>query len=142
MLIETKAITELGLVFGNTWAVVAIVIGGILLGAFLANQWVIWRGPVNSTLAFGLLGGALLIGLGVTRLQMAGVVIPAAASLLEPQLREHERIGGSRAQHDLIEFTLLRACLDADRLDEARQLLGARRPGASGIPVLGVDAVR
>ena len=29
--------------------------------------------------------------------------------------RENERIGGSRAQHDLIEFTLLRAYLCADR---------------------------
>jgi hypothetical protein len=51
---------------------------------------------------------------------------------------ENERIGGSRAQHDLIEFTLLRA----DRLSEARHLLGMRRSGASGIPVLGVAAVR
>lgn len=53
----------------------------------------------------------------------------------------NERIGGSRAQHDLIEFTLLRAYLGANRLDEARNLLGARRPGASGVPVLGVAAV-
>ena len=76
MLIETKAITELGLVFGNTWAVVAIVIGAILALAFLANQWILMRGPVNTTLAFGLLGLTLLLGLGVTRLQMAGVAIP------------------------------------------------------------------
>lgn len=66
----------------------------------------------------------------------------SAIAAFAPLAGENERIGGSRAQHDLIEFTLLRACLDADRLDEARQLLGARRPGASGIPVLGVDAVR
>jgi tetratricopeptide (TPR) repeat protein len=55
---------------------------------------------------------------------------------------QNERIGGSRAQHDLIEFTLLRAYLGANRLDEARHLLGARRPSASGVPVLGVAAVR
>ncbi len=53
-----------------------------------------------------------------------------------------ERIGGSRAQHDLIEFTLLSACLRANRLDEARHLLDARRPGASGVPVAGVAALR
>jgi hypothetical protein len=35
----------------------------------------------------------------------------------------------------------LRACLRANRLSEARHLLGARRPGASGVPVLGVAAV-
>ena len=55
--------------------------------------------------------------------------------------RENERIGGSRAQHDLIEFTLLKAYLNADRLEEARRLLSARRPGASGVPVTGVAAV-
>jgi tetratricopeptide (TPR) repeat protein len=65
----------------------------------------------------------------------------AAIEALVPLVRENERIGGSRAQHDLIEFTLLRACLLANRLDEARHLLGARRPGASGVPVLGVAAV-
>lgn len=55
---------------------------------------------------------------------------------------QNERIGGSRAQHDLIEFTLLRAYLDSDRPDEARALLGARRAGATGVPVRGVAAVR
>src|SRR5882672_9245511 len=63
--------------------------------------------------------------------------IEALASLAA----ENERVGGSRAQHDLIEFTLLRAYLSANRLSEARHLLGVRRPGASGVPVLGVAAV-
>ena len=52
-----------------------------------------------------------------------------------------KRIGGSRAKHDLIEFTLLKAYIEASRLEDARGLLGARRPGASGIPVRGVAAV-
>ncbi len=65
-----------------------------------------------------------------------------AIAALAPLAGENERIGGSRAQHDLIEFTLLRACLEADRLDEARRLLGARRPGASGVPVLGRAALQ
>ncbi len=55
---------------------------------------------------------------------------------------QNERIGGSRAQHDLIDFTLLSACLRANRGDQARKLLGVRRPGATGVPVLGVAAVR
>jgi hypothetical protein len=42
----------------------------------------------------------------------------------------------------VIDFTLLSAYLRADRLDEARHLLAVRRPGAAGIPVLGVAAVR
>jgi tetratricopeptide (TPR) repeat protein len=63
----------------------------------------------------------------------------SAIETLGTLVGENERIGGSRAQHDLIEFTLLRAYLRADRLSEARHLLGVRRPGASGVPVLGVD---
>lgn len=64
-----------------------------------------------------------------------------AIEVLAPLVAESERIGGSRAQHDLIEFTLLKAYLNADRLEEARCLLGRRRPGASGIPVAGIAAV-
>jgi tetratricopeptide (TPR) repeat protein len=65
----------------------------------------------------------------------------AAVDILAPLAGESERIGGSRAQHDLIEFTLLKACLNADRPEQARHLLGARRPGASGVPVAGLAAV-
>jgi tetratricopeptide (TPR) repeat protein len=65
----------------------------------------------------------------------------AAIDALAPLAGESERIGGSRAQHDLIEFTLLKACLNAGRLEQARHLLGARRPGASGVPVAGLAAV-
>ena len=66
--------------------------------------------------------------------------LSGAIEALAPLAGENERIGGSRAQHDLIEFTLLRAYLRADRPSDARQLLDARRPGASGVPVLGVAA--
>ena len=65
-----------------------------------------------------------------------------AIEMLAPLAGENERIGGSRAQHDLIEFTLLKAYLNADRLEEARRLLSARRLGACGVPVAGVAAVR
>lgn len=64
-----------------------------------------------------------------------------AIDALAPLAGQNERIGGSRAQHDLIEFTLLKAYLDADRLEEAQRLLRARRPGASGVPVVGTAAV-
>jgi tetratricopeptide (TPR) repeat protein len=66
----------------------------------------------------------------------------AAIQALAPLAGENERIGGSRAQHDLIDFTLLRAYVGANRLNEARHLLSVRRPGASGVPVLGVEAAR
>jgi tetratricopeptide (TPR) repeat protein len=67
---------------------------------------------------------------------------PAAIEALAPLAGENERIGGSRAQHDLIEFTLLKAYLNAGRLEEARHLLSARRPGASGVPVTGAAAMQ
>ena len=65
-----------------------------------------------------------------------------AIDALEPIAGELERIGGSRAQLDLVEFTLLKAYLDADRLDDARRLLSMRRAGPSGIPVAGLASVR
>ncbi len=46
MLVETKGITELGLAFGNTWQVIGIVIGAILVMAWLAN-WLAARRPVR-----------------------------------------------------------------------------------------------
>jgi tetratricopeptide (TPR) repeat protein len=64
-----------------------------------------------------------------------------AIAALAPLAKQSERIGGSRAQHDLIEFTLLKACLNADRLEEARQLLATRRRGAAGVVVAGAAAV-
>jgi spermidine synthase len=78
MLIETKGITELGLVFGNTWLVIGVVITGILLMVFLANQWVLWRGPVRHGVSFTLLAGSLLLGLALAHLSATGVVIPWA----------------------------------------------------------------
>jgi tetratricopeptide (TPR) repeat protein len=65
----------------------------------------------------------------------------AAIEAFAPLAGQNERIGGSRAQHDLIEFTLLKAYLSADRVEEARRLISRRRPGASGIPVAGAAGV-
>jgi hypothetical protein len=73
-----------------------------------------------------------------------GTEVFAAGNILNalaPLAGENERIGGSRAQHDLIEFTLLKAYLNADRLEEARLLLDARRPEASSVPVTASAAV-
>ena len=42
MLVETKAITEFGLLFGNTWHVVGLAIIGVLVMAFFAN-WLCLR---------------------------------------------------------------------------------------------------
>jgi len=59
-----------------------------------------------------------------------------AVAQLTPLLSELERTGaGSRAQLDLVEFTLLRACVELGRHDEARHVLARRRKGPGRVPV-------
>jgi len=63
MLLETKSITELGLMFGSTWMVNSVVISSILTMIFLANVFLLKRGrPLNVTPVYGVLW-LLLIGL-------------------------------------------------------------------------------
>jgi tetratricopeptide (TPR) repeat protein len=64
---------------------------------------------------------------------------PAAINALEPVAGELERIGGSRAQLDLVEFTLLQAYTSAGRLDAARRMVSARGRGSASIPVAGLS---
>lgn len=58
----------------------------------------------------------------------------AAAARIAPRLAEHERIGGSRAQRDLIEITLIAALAKAGRRAEAQKLAvrGARTRSIGG----------
>ena len=65
----------------------------------------------------------------------------AAIAALEPIATELERIGSSRAQLDLVEFTLLKAYVSIDRLADARRMLSGRRRGSSSIPIAGLRAV-
>ena|SRR5215472_11000916 len=60
---------------------------------------------------------------------------------LEPIVGELERIGGSRAQLDLVEFTLLRAYVGADRLEDAHRMLSMRHRGSRRIAVAELGAV-
>jgi hypothetical protein len=82
MLVETKGVTELGLVFGNTWQVLGVVVAGVLVMVYLANRWVLRRGPVSPDKAFALLGASLALGWVVNRLALAGLVVPAAPVLM------------------------------------------------------------
>jgi tetratricopeptide (TPR) repeat protein len=63
-----------------------------------------------------------------------------AAAQLRAVLDSHERIGGSRAQRDLIEYALVVCLLRSDRAHEARTLLQTRRhrSGAAGWPIEGI----
>lgn len=59
----------------------------------------------------------------------------AAIDLIVPMLPDRERMGGSRAQVDLLEATLLRAYLESGRVAEAERLAASRRPGPAKLPV-------
>ena len=62
MLIETKGITEIALIYGSTWFVITIVIGFILLMAYLANLLIIRNGQIKSSIIYFLLIISLLFG--------------------------------------------------------------------------------
>jgi tetratricopeptide (TPR) repeat protein len=66
---------------------------------------------------------------------------PQAIAAIEPIYEERERICGSQAQLDLVEFTLLTAYLRTGDLENAQRLLRNRRPGPSSVPVAGLEAI-
>ncbi len=63
----------------------------------------------------------------------------AAIDMIVPMLPERERMGGSRAQVDLVEATLLRAYFCAGQSEEARLLRANRRQGPTALPVAGIE---
>jgi hypothetical protein len=65
MLVETKAITEMGLTFGNTWQVIGLVIASILAMAFLANCAVAYFGIKRPYVPYLVLCAAILFGWSV-----------------------------------------------------------------------------
>ncbi|MBI1783950.1 hypothetical protein HYR69_02285 [Candidatus Sumerlaeota bacterium] len=67
MLVETKGITEAGLLFGNTWQVIGIVIIGILIMAFLANGAVAWLRAEKPWIPFAFLIASLAAGFAVSK---------------------------------------------------------------------------
>ncbi len=63
-----------------------------------------------------------------------------AALEIEPLLDTHERLGGSRAQRDLLEYIVTSAMVRAGRAEAARSLISTRRPqnGKEGFPLAGL----
>jgi hypothetical protein len=53
---------------------------------------------------------------------------PEAAQHLTVAMADHARIGGSRAQRDLIEYAMVNVLLKLGQSDEARRVLAMRRP--------------
>lgn len=55
-----------------------------------------------------------------------------AVAAFAPAMSRHERIGGSRAQRDLLEMAMTAALLRQGQGDEARRFLATRRPATTG----------
>lgn len=66
-----------------------------------------------------------------------------AVAALTPVMADHARLGGSKAQRDLIEYAVAAALLRQGKTDEARRLLAIRRPHTDlGRAVSGLDHLR
>jgi hypothetical protein len=63
MLVETRAITELGLLYGSTWQVVSVTIVAVLVMAFAANLLILKKGNPPTVVTYGLLVLSLAVGL-------------------------------------------------------------------------------
>ena len=66
---------------------------------------------------------------------------PRALGEIEPLLATHERLGGSRAQRDLLEYLVTSAMVKAGRVSEARAMIEKRRPQngkGKGFPLAGL----
>ena len=74
MLLETKGVVHMALLFGSTWIVNSFVFGAILVMILLANLWVAKTKPKSLALFYGLLIVSLLIG----------VLIPMSSFLALP----------------------------------------------------------
>jgi tetratricopeptide (TPR) repeat protein len=72
----------------------------------------------------------------------AGEDLDLAIALLERALPETVRIGGSRAQRDLVEHTLIAAYLRAGRSDDARRLIAGRTERGPAVNVAGFSPDR
>ena len=86
MLLETKGIVHLAILFGSTWMVNSIVFAAILSMALLSNLYVLWRNPGRLWPYYGLLVASLLVNLlvpmstflalpGITRIVVSCLVV-------------------------------------------------------------------
>jgi hypothetical protein len=84
--------------------------------------------------------GDLIAPLAEAFAAIAGGEWEDAVASLMPLMASHQRIGGSRAQRDLIEYALVLCLLRLGRNEQARRLLQTRRPrtGAQNVPVRGL----
>jgi len=85
MLVETKGITELALVYGSTWFVVSIVIACVLIMAYLANLLVINNTKIKLWLVYMFIFFAIILGYLFTLIDH-GTLSPILQKFLSPMM--------------------------------------------------------
>ena len=85
MLVETKGITELALVYGSTWFVVSIVIGCVLIMAYLANLLVINNTKIKLWLVYTFIFFTIVLGYFYTLIDH-GTLSPILQKILTPTM--------------------------------------------------------
>jgi len=112
----SKYFPNTGVAFGDVHAAIAFAMAGdgVALGRIISNA----KGPAGDVVrdlaeAFG---------------AIAQQNWTEAAMHLTKAMSDHARIGGSKAQRDLIEFAMAATLLKQGRAEEARRLLAIRRP--------------
>ena len=88
MLIETKGITELALIYGSTWFVISIIIGFVLIMAYFANLQVIKNKKIRSSYIYVFLIASLFFGYIFTFIDISGlssialkIIVPAILTI-------------------------------------------------------------
>jgi len=80
LLVETRTIAQLALLFGTTWRVSAIAIGAILVAALLANALVTRTGPLRTSALYAGLATSLVAGYFLPMKHFLGAGIGATAA--------------------------------------------------------------
>jgi spermidine synthase len=111
LLVETKSVTEMSLLFGSTWTVNLLVFASIMVMVLAANLWVM-RNPVKRTMPlFGALFTTLLVA----------YLVPAS-SLLVLGIAGQWVLGGLMVALPVFFAALIFSTLLARRMDGARAL--------------------
>lgn len=116
MLVETKSITELALVYGSTWIVVGLVIVAILTLAYFANLLVSWRGLPSRPISYGLLLVSVVAGLVLVSLDLGGLGLWSQRLLLTVGLTLPLFFSGLAFSSELVRAPSIHAALSANLL--------------------------
>ncbi|MDH5457568.1 MAG: hypothetical protein OEY26_02515 [Nitrospinota bacterium] len=75
LLLETKSVTEMSLLFGSTWLVNVLVFSSIMVMILLANLWILKKERWSQNLLFGLLALSLVISYLVPVHSLLGIPV-------------------------------------------------------------------